>query len=410
MLEQLKNSISDIQSVGSIELQVDANGTTTIHWLILSKRKQVLVIEKSGTLTDGIDKLTTCIPASIPVVLSLSGKGVLHKKVQQQGDNKEKLFDYVFPNARISEYVVQYQLCSNNSFYVSVVRKDQVERLVNELSEQGYSVLSLSLGAFAIGPLLKAVPFSDNSLQAGRHQLSIDAGIPSEYSFTQTEDLSVLDIAGEQLPSMLLVPYAMAFQYMVKGIEKMEVVYPLFQQLQETYKEKRVFKTLSVGGLVFFFSVLVINTIAYSLLAEKNNRLSSEYGSAQNITVSNKKGREEFDRKESFLSQAGWLSPAAISYYTDRIASSLPDDIQLTSLSVYPFNEQKSRKDKKEIFESNSIVVKGTSSKPTDINRWTKELNSYTWVTQIKVQDYSFDHKTNTGSFSLHISISNELE
>jgi len=410
MIQQLKDRISDIQTVGSIELQIEANGNIVGHWIILSKKKQLLEIEKSGVIHGDLSLLPTLIPTTIPLVLSVSGKGILHKKVQQQGDNKEKLFDYVFPNARISEYVVQYSACADNSFYVSVVRKDLAERMLKELADLKYDVLSMSLGAFAVGPLFKAIQFRNGQLNAGKHQLQIDQSVILDYVYAPDEKVSMLSIAGQQISSEVLVAYSMAFQSLVHGIEKTEAVFDLFHQLQANYKEKKIFKVLSVGGLVFFFGLLVINTIAYSLLAEKNNRLSADYGSVQHLTVSNKKGAEEFNRKESFLSEAGWLNAAAISYYSDRIASSLPEEIQLVSLSVYPFNEQASRKDKKEVFEPNMILVKGISKRPTDINRLVKELNNYSWVKEIKVQDYTFDHKTGTGNFSLHIHISGELE
>lgn len=410
MFEQLKDRISDVKTVGSLELQIEPNGTIIGHWLILSKKKQLVEIEKSGSISGDLSSIVTLIPTSIPLVLSVSGKGILHKKVQQQGNNREKLFDYVFPNARITDYVVQYQTCSDNSFYVSVVRKDQIERLVKQFTDLGYDTLSLSLGPFAVIPLLKVIQFPNGQFNAGRHQLEINNADVLAYGYNQQEEVLNLDIAGQQISSTLLVAYGMAFQFLVKGIEKVEAVFDVFQQLQTDYREKKVFKVLSIGGLVFFFGLLVINTVAYSLLAEKNNRLSAEYGSMQHLTVSTKKDAEEFSRKETFLSQAGWLNPAAISYYSDRIASSVPDEIQLTVLSVYPFDEQASRKNKKEVFETNMILVRGVSKRPTDMNRWVKELNNYSWIDQIKVQDYSFDHKTGTGNFSLHLLISGELE
>jgi hypothetical protein len=410
MLEQLKNRIADLQSVGSIELQIEASGAITGHWIILSKKKQVLEIEKSGVISGDWSLLTTFLPTTIPIVLSWSGKGVLHKKVKEQGNNQEKLFDYVFPNARISEYMVQYQPCMDNSFYVSVIRKDQAERLMKELTDIGYTILSMSLGAFAVVPLLKAIQFSSGELYAGKHQLKLEHTAIVDYTYTSEENSATIDMAGQQLSAVLLVCYGMAFQYLVKGIEKVEVALDLFDQAQADYREKKVFKVLSIGGLIFFFGLLLLNTVAYSLLSETNNRLSAEYGSVQHVVVSNKKGTEEFNRKEAFLSAAGWLNPAAISFYSDRIASALPPEIQLISLSVYPFNEQKSRKDKKEVFDPNMILIKGVSKRPTDINSWVKELNQYSWISQIKVQDYSFDQKTGAGNFSLQLLISGELE
>ncbi|HSZ72328.1 MAG TPA: hypothetical protein VK750_06595, partial [Cytophagaceae bacterium] len=216
--------------------------------------------------------------------------------------------------------------------------------------------------------------------------------------------------AGEKIAGLLLVPYAMAFQYLLGGLTKVEVVYPLFKQFQDEYKDKKIFKIVSIGGLIFFFSLLAINTIAYSILSDANNKLAAQYGSLQHITISNKKTTEEFNRKESFLSKEGWLNSSAISYYSDRIASSLPNEIQLTDLFIYPINESLSRKEKKEVFEPHVILVKGVSIKPTDINKWVKKLNEFKWVNQIKVQDYTFDHKTGRGNFSLHITISGELE
>jgi len=400
MLQQLKDRISDVSSLGSIEVQIDSTGELLLNWIVLSKKKQVLVIEKSGTLKAAdFHTLVTCIPTSMPVVFSLTGKGILHKKIQQQGGDKGKLFDYIFPNARIDDYVVQYLLCTDNSFYVSVIRKDQVERVVTEVSGLGYDILSLSLGPFALLPLLIITEYNNTSLIAGRHQLAFEKQAPVEYMYSNEINTTDVDIAGNKIASQFLVAYANGFQYLVKGLERVEVAYPLLESGRKNYEEKKLFKVLSLGGLIFFFSLLILNTIAYSSLSEKNNALSSEYGSLQNVALSNKKNTEEFNQKESFLSKSGWLNPAAISYYSDRIAASLPGSIQLTRLSVYPVDESATRKEKKEIFSTNSISVEGISGNPTDLNNWMKRLNELKWITQVKVQDYKFDPKTNKGNF-----------
>ena len=51
--------------------------------------------------------------------------------------------------------------------------------------------------------------------------------------------------------------------------------------------------------------------------------------------------------KNKFLQQTGWLSVSKQSYFTDRIASTIPANISLTKLSVFPLDDKNSKKEKK---------------------------------------------------------------
>jgi len=410
MLKQLSDRISDTNSVCSIEIQLEADGTMLLNWVLLSKKKQVLVLENSGTAKGDLNVILDFVAPTVPLVLSLSGKGVLHKKVEQQGGNTGKLFDYIFPNARISDYLIQTVLCQDNSFQVSVVRKEQVDKLLTGLSELGFYVLSLSFGPFSVLPLFKLLNINVKEVQLGRHVLQLDYHTPSVYSYTiQASNSHLISIANEQLADHLVVPYAMAFQYLVGG-ERVEVEYESIQVLAQTHKDKKLFKVLSWGSLVFFFSLLLINTLFYTIVSGENNDLSTAYSGLEHASLSTKKNVEEFNQKETFLMKAGWLDASVMSYYADRIAASLPQAIQLTSINVCPVNEALTRKEKKEVFDQGIIVVKGIASRPTELNQWTKVLDQYTWIEQVKVQDYTFDHKTGRGNFTLHLNTSGELE
>jgi Tfp pilus assembly protein PilN len=165
-----------------------------------------------------------------------------------------------------------------------------------------------------------------------------------------------------------------------------------------------------VGSLSFFFVLLVLNTVFYTLVSGENNQLTAQYSGQQHASLSTQKNTEQFNQKESFLENAGWLNPSVMSFYADRIAASLPSAIHLTAINVCPVNEPVSRKEKKEVFDQNVVLVKGMASKPTDINQWTKALEDYTWVEHVKVQDYVFDHKVGRGTFTLHLQVTGELE
>jgi Tfp pilus assembly protein PilN len=412
MLNTLRERIAEPTRICAMEVHAESNGGFLFHWVVLSKKKQVLVLEQSGTIQGELEALRSIVPAGVPLVLSLAGKGVLHKKVEQQGGDTGKLFDYIFPNARISDYVIQTVLCEDNSFQVSVVRKDQVDKVLHGLNAMGYDVLALSFGPFTVLPLLKMLQLKLNVLQCGRHHLQIDHDTPALYQYQVSSDAPayrLISLGTETVSEELLVAYAMGFQFLVGG-EGIAVSYDVLHQQAETYKDKKMFKALSLGSLSFFFVLLVLNTIFYTLVSGEHNQLTAQYSGQQHASLSTKKNTEQFNQKESFLARAGWLDPSVMSFYADRIASSLPAAIQLTAMNACPLNEPISRKEKKEVFDQNIVVVKGMASKPTDINQWTKELGTYSWVQQVKVQDYTFDHKIGRGTFTLHIQTSGELE
>ena len=412
MLAQLKNRLLSIGQVCSVEIQLEASGDMRFNWVLLSKQKHALIIEKSGTCTGDLKTLTTFVAPSVPLLLVLSGKGVLHKKVEQQGGEVGKLFDYIFPNARISDYVMQTVLCKDNSFQVSVARKEQVDKLVAELTDWGYAVLSFSLGPFAVLSLYELLAIEEKEVQLARHKLKIDAYTPMQYSYDANYSSAqehLVQLSNEQIADYLVVPYASAFLFLI-GAEHVEVSYDTIQKIKETYQDKQVYKLLTWGSLIFFFSLLLINTGFYTAFTSTNNELSARYNSVQHESISTQKNADDFNSKESFLEKSGWLDASLMSFYADRIAASLPQEIQLTSMEVCPLNIAGTRKEKKEVFDKDVLEVQGIAVKPTDVNKWTKRLAEYTWIEQVKVHNYTFDHKTGTGSFTLHLKTTGELD
>jgi hypothetical protein len=116
---------------------------------------------------------------------------------------------------------------------------------------------------------------------------------------------------------------------------------------------------------------------------------------------------KEVKEKEAFLSGAGWLQSSSACYYADRIAATVPPSVKLTELSINPLDEKKSKEEKKQLFSTGSILIKGDCSRPTELNEWLDQIKLIDKINKARLVNYFYDNKENKGSFSIEIETEN---
>ena len=92
-----------------------------------------------------------------------------------------------------------------------------------------------------------------------------------------------------------------------------------------------------------------------------------------------------------------------MSYYSDQVAQSVPRTMKLRNLTVNPLDMVESRKARKQVFQSGTILISGTCAKVTDLNPWIVELKNLDWSGEVNMVDYQYDPKRRLGDFTLEI-------
>lgn len=367
---------------------------------VLEERKGKIQLIKKGTSFGSLEEVSTFLEGDIPIALSISGKGILHKRLEKITEPEpSKLLAQAIPNAKASDFYLQTH---TNSFYtfISIARKPVVEEIIGQFAALSLHLIAVSFGGMAFVstiPLLEEV----SPVQAGEHQFELKKKELERYSNNQTPSSTSLLISGESISNAQAIAYSTAFQQFLPFPIEAEI--PALVTAKEEYVQKQVFTKLGWGVLSFFLVLLLANYLVFSHLSKETERLSMATGLQKSQLEQMNRLTKEVGEKEKFFKNEGWMQSSRASFYADRIAETVPESVLLTSLDINPLDQKSSREARKKLFEDGLIVITGHCKRPIDLNGWIKRLKDFTWAQKVDVENYSYDSGDKIGKFRVEM-------
>ncbi len=403
LLDQIKTKLQVPTEVTSVAIEVVGRSSYVFSFVVLRRNKKQIEKVSSGVGIEHLEDLIQALDVKKPIVLTLSGAGIIHKKLQSDQLGLREALPYMLPNSNADDFIYQKTYSSKGSAFYSVARKDLVDQWRTEFEEKGFDVLEVSLGPFAIQSVLPILAERNQEVHLGK--FSLDLGTESVQSFGLNGAAlpTSFHIGEEQIPGDISLPYFGGFQTVTGIPQKVMIESEELTHNQSEYLHKRIFKVGGWAALIFLFAILLINFLWNSSLQSENNVLQESY-LADSLTLSQcDKLKTEIDDKEGFLKKAGWLDRSHASLFMDKVAQLTPQDVLLTGLSYQPIDKNESRVQRKTIYQTNKIRVVGQVLSATSINPWIKELEEEKWVSAVKVIDYEYDSKKKVTFFELEI-------
>lgn len=378
------------KKVAGVEVLLSAGGE--LYNVVVLEKKNDKVQVVSTELGLDVEQFKQKIEKNIPLFVSIDGKGVLHKKVSfTESENKAQLLAKVLPGADEQQFYVQ-----SAGEFVTVLRKDALDVVVNEFTKSSYFIVGAALGPFALNSILSLV--ESKVVYTSLYQLQIKEAKIDAVEKSESAALKVT-IADEQLNVSAVVAFASALNYFVNADSFFEA--EIVQSSAEDFKEKRKFVVGGVAVLVFFFVLLFVNYLVYDSLKSSNNELEAQFKMQEEDFNKSEVLKKELEEKIALKEKLGVNGSTRISAYLDEIAASVPAAIQLTELSLNPV-EKKVKDDKEIEYDVNQILIAGRCKKSIYYNDWKKDLSKMEWAKNISVVNY-IDADDEVGEFILKI-------
>jgi hypothetical protein len=403
MLDKFKAMLLGSDRVAGAELFLSAE-KTEINLAVLYLKKNLVFIDSRHHGIESVEKLGEYISADIPLRLVFNGKGILHKRIEEKSADQSNLISHFLPDARASDFYMQ-SFTSGKYIFASAARKTLIDELLQELRKQGFYIASLSLGPFVVLNALSLLE-EKHALSFAGHKLIVKGEQLEEYRFSSGEPGNrTIDIDKEPVDEKELIPYAAALSHFSSAwpveVQEAETVHADRTEI----RNKRLFRILSLSLSTFFGLLLIINLILKINIDAENKTLAQKEQSYKRMLTRVDSLKREVSEKKAFLTDAGWIDSSRISLMADRIASTVPETIRLSEMSLYPKNDNLSYTQKKMIFDNHVILVGGRCSKPTDLNPWLKELKAFDWISNASVSNYMYDEKEKQGKFIVEVKI-----
>ena len=400
LLDQFKKAVYGTSSYG-LDILVQQDGQWEFFLVETKVQKEELrvVAYEEGR---GISNLKEYKwKKDCPVYLSIRGKGILQKKAAGLKKETEEieLLRRVLPNARPEEFYWQIEEQEESTSWVAIVRKAQLDEVLQTIRSFGVHVIGVELGLIHLGKLYKALKLEKQQCLKGSLVRFGENGLEEIEAVSETTRGNVF-LGNERIESYYLAALSAAFNY--HGLESSGANHPGTLSEKEEHKQHRIFKIGGWGTLVFFLALLLINFLIFQHYNKKNAALSSQLGLNGALLEKLTQLQGEYERNALFFQNTGLIQNAQNAFYADRLAATKPARIYWNKLSINP-PKGKFKKQEDVAFAMSKILVEGVAENTTVLNEWLFKLEEEEWVKSFDINDYQEQEKSKKGTFKLLI-------
>ncbi|MFK7113993.1 hypothetical protein V3468_06015 [Flavobacterium oreochromis] len=339
---------------------------------------------------DSLDKLLNTIDTKTPILLTIDGKGVLHKKIDT--NNYEDL-NWLKTVDQNSIYHTTYNNHENQ--FIGFCRNNLVDEYLELFKEKNYEVLDLYIGNF-LGALLKDF-ISSKEFSSG--DLKLEWEEQQLIHFERTEKNSLIKIGTDEIQQTHIPLYAAGLHFYLQHETIQKTQHKKINIEEIIYKQ--AFNKL---GIIMLVSVFLLLLISYSLIqyyGAKNTDLN-----LQNLYSNQSyKKLQELDKKRKqqliILNESGLTSNTYISHLTHDIFCTVPNNIKLNELSYFPIDKE-IKPEKKILLTPKTIFIKGQTQDEFHFNNWLNEIRKLNWIKKFEIISLKKDKK-NISHFEIKI-------
>lgn len=344
----------------------------------------------------------------IPAVLYLHGNGVLVKPASYYTDDEEQAaLKEAFPGLSFKDVlvhgVVNEQL--NNS-WLSLVRKSLVDEQIDQLEQLGINVIGLGVGVAPFAVLSKVLePSRSIDLTIQHYKVSISQQDLTNVEKSTNDKLGdPLKIGEESIPKSLIMPYASVLSYLASE-DQLLSIFRTERALDQSYVENKAIHNIGKWSLISVFIVLLINFGVFSIYFNSNRALQGEVQSVLDNKRYLKELEGRLDRSRSLLLNEGWMGSSKVSYYANRIAISVPNNILLDRLMMFPEEEKKRGDFSRPKYIDDQLIIVGRTNDDEALNKWVLTLNTLVFVERVTVRGFDREAGAKEAVFNLEVII-----
>lgn len=393
-----------IQGVEIIQHSKQAD-EVSYHLVVLEIVKGQMNVLDSESDIKSWEALVERLDNKLPIALVLNARGLLHRKIEES-INHQRLAASVLPNANSDDFYAQAVDIYQGKIG-SVIRKEQLMEWVQPFLAAKFWLLDVRLGSFDVVQLL---PFLrvENKITTSVHELIVENKQLTDFQKNKNASLannSTILLGDEYITMALLPAISAAFRVFIKAPTN-EIEADFLTTQQEDFKQFRIFQIGGTAVLAVFFVALLVNFLLFSNYNTKNQELNAQL--IYQSTTLNKLDtlKQEYEQQKTFFNKNNLTQRSKTSFYADRIASTLPNDIQLTTLNIYPKIKKSGMEMEATLpeFEQNRIQIKGKTSSSIYYNDWKRSLNNLEWITNI--EQIQYQEENGFGEFEVVLVIS----
>jgi len=281
------------------------------------------------------------------VVLCLSGKGILSKRIAAAGISDQEVFSRAIPNAKPEDFYQQLR-STGESVELTVLRKERADPLIAELKESGFEVLALCLGPEA----------------AERNNLV----------------------------------------RLMLDVEALKVGDPLLEEKLEQERAKAKFQGLAMVSAAVLLPLLLINFFLFMHYSDELASLQRQQQISGQQVRKFQGMEDEISAQTRFIQSAGWTGGYPYAWITDRLMASKPAEIRISGFWINPARAVAGNSTVVD-YESGRLKLSGLSAEAAVLNNWLHALRAMNWLKRCDMVGYQLNKDSGAGEFTVEIEL-----
>lgn len=363
----------------------------TYRLLKLKKSKKELSVHsyfELGSLEEVVEHMNT----NAPLFLCVDTANVLSKQLENIPSGQDAaLVNEAFPNLDTGN--MYWELTQKSSLpIVTIARKEYIDSLLEELEKCNIHPFQISLGLSSINSIIPYIVEKEIRLAKYVLQLNDSSTVTISRCEGRFEPIDYM-INGLSISNRYLLGFAQILGY-IGRMESIGNLNGLNDQFNSSFKNKRLFRRVGRGSLLFFVVMLVINFLFYNHYFEKVDNLNSEL-------LANGSKKEQLlqldatvQKKQERVELYTLVSGSKATLYLDRFAQKVPGSVTLEQLNFQPL-EKTVQKNKPIELNHGVLSVSGVSRDINAFSKWITDLETFEWIQNVETSDYDYlDNKT----------------
>ncbi len=326
-------------------------------------------------LFDSVEEIIKNFGSSKAYHLHLSGSGILSRKIAESPSFHQDLIingdpsDFLF-----TEYT------DGNTVAVSFCRSSLYAFIMTSLEEAKAHVYGISCGWTPILGILE-----DESVTLGM-RMGMKQGLIAAFD-REDKPRSKAMWRGDSYHFHQLMGVAIAHAIPATESPLVTTGWEDRGAKQENFEQFSRFNAFGIGAVGTIFLALIINYFYINHLNQNIAQLESDL-STHNENLSLLEGlKEEQKRKEQLIASAGVNSRHFLAFYLDKIGKSVPKDITLSEMFLFPVEGKLKDKQKVEVNQE-KIRVAGSTKGNEILDDWMEAIDRLKWVHSVELINY----------------------
>jgi Tfp pilus assembly protein PilN len=159
---------------------------------------------------------------------------------------------------------------------------------------------------------------------------------------------------------------------------------------KENFSQFNQFKIYGISVVSAILLGLIVNYFYQNHLNQRVAQLEDDLSiHNENLAMLDRLNQEKM-RKEKVVMSAGVTSNHFLAFYMDEIGKSVPKNIRLSEMKVFPVAGKLKNKQKVEV-EKDQISIIGVTKGNVVLDDWIEAMNRFDWVQSVELLNYLKD-------------------